>query len=407
MVSLIALQQHIDRICRFHPWYGVLLKKKGIHPPYRTELTELPFLTADILDAFYFTPEPRTEAGLSVYKTSGTSSGIRKAIYYSGEDDECYIASKTACFREWLESGKYPVKKALADMGTGHAAGTAQTIFERLGLQAESLSFALPVSEHVRRLSSFQPELLYTMPSILDAIVAAEPEPRKFGIRKIILVGEIATPQWQANVAERFGIGPDDILDTYGSIEIGAIASYSHELGLYVLAEGIHGEAVPAEQIDPRFEPLQRNEAVLVLTSYVRTLFPAMRYVTYDVVRGFQTIEVGGRQRQCFSCLSKRIGNELKHGEKISLYDIESVVHQFVKDAELRVRLRDNKLSVHIRSKWLEDSMLVHIQHAIEHKIAEIGQMIQNRMLAGIVVTRAAENEQLERGAVKSKKLYF
>jgi hypothetical protein len=33
--------------------------------------------------------------------------------------------------------------------------------------------------------------------------------------------------------------------------------------------------------------------------------------------------------------------------------------------------------------------------------------MIQNRMLEGVTVTRAAENEQLERGAVKSKKIYF
>ncbi|MBD2871322.1 phenylacetate--CoA ligase family protein [Paenibacillus arenilitoris] len=416
MQSLSPLRKQIARISRYHPWYSDLLEQQGIDAN-SAELAELPLMTADILEKHYFTQQNRTEPGLSVYRTSGTSSGIRKAIYYSEEDDESYIASKADCFREFLEiktnggasaeSRQLSVRTALADMGTGHAAGTALTIFERLGLRAESLSFSLPIEEHMKKLESFRPELLYTMPSILEAIARAASDPTSYGIRKIILVGEIATPEWQANMAQRFGLTPLDLLDTYGSIEIGAIASYSHELGQYVMADGVYAEAVPAERIDPRFEPLQENESVLVLTSYVRSLFPAIRYVTYDVVRDFRTIEIDGVPRQCFTCLSKRIGADLKHGEKISIYDIESVVHQFAKDAELRVRIRDNKLSVHIRSRALDDAMLAAISHALEHKIEDIGLMIKNRILDGIAVTRAADDEQLERGSVKSKKLYF
>ncbi|NIK78213.1 phenylacetate-coenzyme A ligase PaaK-like adenylate-forming protein [Paenibacillus castaneae] len=419
MTSLSLWQQQVNHICRFHPWYSSLLKQHGIHDQAAelSELSELPLMTAEVLEKYYFTQEERTEPGLSIYKTSGTSSGIRKAIYYSTEDDERYMACKAACFRNWLEGGLrktganheigYPIHKALADMGTGHAASTALTIFEKLGLEADSLSFALPIEEHVARLSTFRPELLYTMPSILDAIAAAVPDPSQFGIRKIIVVGEIAPLHWQVNMAKRFGIGAEDILDTYGSIEIGAIASYSHKLGLYVIDESIYAEAIHAEQLDSTQGPLQENEAVLVLTSFVRTLFPAVRYVTYDVVRDFQTIEIDGRSRQCFSCISKRIGTDLKHGEKISLYDIEDVVHQFVHDAELRVLLRDNKLSIRIHSRSLDETMLVHIQHALEHKIEEIGQMIQNRILTGIEVTRMKENEPFQRGAVKSKKIYL
>jgi phenylacetate-CoA ligase len=412
MSPLTPIQQQIERIGQLHPWYKSLLYEHGTDPQ-ACGLTDLPLITSDILEKHYFTQEARCEAGLSVYRTSGTSSGIRKAIYYSQEDDERYIEAKTACFRDWLaasdshEHHPMVIRKALADMGTGHAANTAMTIFARLGLQADSLSFALPIEEHIARLESTRPDLLYTMPSILDAIASNSVDPRHYGIKKIILVGEIAPLHWQSNMAARFGIEPRHILDTYGSIEIGAIASYSHLHGLYVIEDGIHAEALPAEQIDDQFDSLQQNEAVLVLTSYVRTLFPAIRYITYDVVRDFQTLIIDGRERQCFSCISKRIGTDLKHGEKISLYDIESVVHQFVSDAALRVRLRHNKLSIHIQSKLLQDDMLVHIQHAIEHKIGEIGQMIQNRMLDGITVTRAAETEQLERGAVKSKKLYF
>ncbi|WP_053373049.1 hypothetical protein [Paenibacillus sp. FJAT-27812] len=412
MSPLTRIEQHIERISQLHPWYTDLLAKQGLDPQ-ACQLAELPLITSDILEKHYFTNEARTEADLSVYRTSGTSTGIRKAIYYSPEDDECYIEAKTACFREWLaatrtaEQQPAAIHKALADMGTGHAANTAMLIFDRLGLQADSISFALPIEEHIAKLASTRPELLYTMPSILDAIAAHSRNPRDYGIKRIILVGEIAPPHWQSNMADRFGIEPHHILDTYGSIEIGAIASYSHSHDLYIIADGIHAEALPAEQIHERFEPLQQNEAVLVLTSYVRTLFPAIRYVTYDVVRDFQSIAIDGRERQGFSCISKRIGTDLKHGEKISLYDIESVVHEFVSDAALRVSLRHNKLAIHIQSKSLSDEMLVHIQHAIEHKVGEIGQMIQNRMLDSITVTRAADDEQLERGAVKSKKLYF
>lgn len=418
MMIANSLEGQVNQICRFHPWYAALLKQHGVTqiPTELAKLTELPLMSAEILEQFYFTQETRTEAGLSVYRTSGTSSGIRKAIYYSEEDDERYIARKAACFRNWLEGGlpisgasegfEPSIQKALADMGTGHAASTALTIFEQLGLEADSLSFALPIEEHIARLTKFKPELLYTMPSILDAIAAASPHPEQFGIRKIILVGEIAPLQWQANLAKRFGISADDILDTYGSIEIGAIASYSHKLGRYVLDETIHAEAIPAELIDSNLDVLPNNEAVLVLTSFARALFPAIRYVTYDVVRDFETLIIDGKPRQCFRCISKRIGTDLKHGEKISLYDIESVVNECLPDAELRVHLRENKLSIHIRSQSLDEAMLVHIRHAVEHKIGEIGQMIQNKMLSGIEVTRAEKNEPLQRGTVKSKKLY-
>ncbi|WP_341281045.1 hypothetical protein [Paenibacillus sp. FSL H8-0537] len=401
-----TLQQHLALICHFHPWYGELLAEQGIELNAAV-LPELPLMTADRLEEHYFTQELRTEAGLSVYRTSGTSSGIRKAIYYSPEDDEQYIASKADCFREWLARSPAVVTRALADMGTGHAASTAITIFQQLGFQADSLSFSLPIEEHIKRLATFRPQLLYTMPSILDAIAAAAPDPGAFGIQKIIIVGEIAPPVWQGNMAARFGISAFDILDTYGSIEIGAIASYSHEHSVYVLDAGIHAEALRADEIDARFDALEDNETVLVLTSFKRTLFPAIRYVTYDVIRDFGTVIIDGQVRQTFSCISKRIGTDLKHGEKISLYDIESVVQQFVSDAELRVRLQGNKLSIHIRSKRLDDGMLTVIQQAIEQKIEAIGQMIRGRMLSGIVVTRAAEDETLERGAVKSKKLYF
>ncbi|GAA0136945.1 hypothetical protein YSY43_37860 [Paenibacillus sp. YSY-4.3] len=402
-----SLQQHLARIIQLHPAYGDLLAELGIQP-HTAVLSELPLLTEELLNTIYYKQEPRTETGLTVYRTSGTSTGIRKSIYYSPEDEEHYRIAKMTCYRTWLASSPLQIQRAFSDVGTGHAASTANSIFHELGLQTESISFSRPIEEHIARINAFKPELLYTMPSILEAIARAAGDPASLGIRRIILVGELASPAWQANMAARFGIDAQDILDTVGSIEIGAIASYSHQHGVYLFADGIHAETVRAEQLDPRFEPLADNEGVLVLTSSERSLFPVIRYVTYDVVRDFRTVEIDGTMRQAFTCISKRIGSELKHGEKISLYDIENVVHTFVKDAELRVSVDDNKLTVRIRSDSLNNELLSSIRYAIEHTIEAIGQMIDSRILNRIEVIHVKKSESFHQGqgSVKSKKLY-
>lgn len=402
-----SLQQQLARIIQLHPGYGDLLNELGI-PPQNTALFGLPLLTEDRLYKIYYQQEPRTEAGLTAYRTSGTSTGIRKTIYYSPEDEKHYRNAKIACYRTWLASSPLRISKAFSDVGTGHAASTANAIFRELGLQTESISFSVPIEEHIAQINAFKPELLYTMPSILEAIARAAQNPAALGIRKIILVGEMASPSWQANMAARFDIGAQDILDTYGSIEVGAIASYSHQHGAYLFGDGIIAETIPSEQLDPGFEPLEDSEGVLVLTSSKRSLFPVIRYVTYDVVRDFRTMEIDGVMRQAFTCISKRIGSELKHGEKISLYDIEHVVHSYVQDAELRVSVSDNKLTVRIRSESLNNELLSSIRHAIEHTIEAIGLMIENHMLDRIEVISVNENESFHQAncSVKSKKLY-
>ena len=407
MIPPSILHRHLARMAQLHPRYAELLSELGI-TVLTAPFTELPLLTSQHLESIYYGQEARSDAGLTVYRTSGTSTGISRAIYYSPEDEVHYLHAKKTSYREWLEATplQVPISKAFADVGTGHAASTAVDIFSELGLQTESISFAEPIPVHVERLAAYQPDLLYTMPSILEGIAREADDPASLGIRKIILVGEVASPAWQANMAARFGLSTLDILDTYGSIEVGAIAAYSHQHDAYLLAEGLYAESLPAQQLEPEFEPLAADEGVLVLTSLHRTLFPVIRYVTYDVIRGLHTIEVDGKPRQAFRCIASRIGTELKHGEKISLYDIENVVHAFVQDAELRVRIRDNKLAVYIRSSLLTDELLPAIRHGIEHKIPAIGQMIAGRMLEPIEVVRLANHETWAQGSVKSKKLY-
>ncbi|MFD0589590.1 hypothetical protein ACFQZE_16495 [Paenibacillus sp. GCM10027627] len=407
----LRLNAHLLHISGWHPWYKELLRENGIEHPNPapldnfTLLKKLPLLTAELLEKHYYSQPPRTEEGLSVYRTSGTSSGIRKAIYYSNEDDEQYTDAKRTSFNEWL-GDDHGVIRALADLGTGHAASTAIAIFASLGIEGESIPFTAPIEEHLAKLKQYRPHLLYTMPSILEAIADAAESPQELGLRKIILVGELASSEWQARMAERFGLAPADLLDTLGSIEVGAIAAYSHELGSYVLSEGLLGEALPAERIDSSFAPLRSDEGVLTLTSFHRTLFPVMRFVTYDVVRNFRTVLHQGKQIQLFDCLTKRIGRELKHGEKISLYDIEEVVSRHLDDATLRVKVEHNKLKLYIKSGSMGPAAAEAIKRDVEHKIEDIGMMIRNRLLQGIEVVHASGREELPSGSVKAKKLY-
>src|SRR5690606_27206073 len=110
---------------------------------------QLPLLTSDILERYYYTQSAEDDKRYSVYRTSGTSSGIRKAVLYSKSDDEHYIGLKTKLFADWLRGHRF--RRAIADLGTGHAASTASIVFERLGLEYDAISFETPIEQHIER----------------------------------------------------------------------------------------------------------------------------------------------------------------------------------------------------------------------------------------------------------------
>ena len=399
-----ALWRKARDIARRFPWYAKLLDEAG------ADSRLPPLLTAAVLERHYYSSDPPEDAASwNAYSTSGTNTGKRKTIWYSSEDERRYLEIKARMFLRWLlQNGGQSFSRALSDVGTGHAAATAAAVFRRIGLQAESLPHDLPMKQHLDKLASFRPDVLYTMPSILDRILRAAESPDAFGIRKVILVGEIAPPAWRNSAARRLGLAETDILDTVGSIEIGTIAAYSHELQRYVIAEGLHAECVPAESLGEGFEPLPPGEGVLVLTSFARNAFPAVRFVTYDVVRDFQTLEIGGETRQTFACIVKRIGPELKHGEKISLYDIEEAVLGFADDAAILVEMHDRRLTVRLRSRKLRPDQLPVVRQAIENKIPEIGAMIRGGLLDGIHAELSPEDDPAwQRSGIKFRKIHY
>lgn len=377
----------IRQVLDVFPWYAQLLAAEGLDIRTVQSLQMLPLITSELLERHYYQTEPPFEPRDDVtrYRTSGTSSRRRKTIYYSAEDESRYIRIKSELFHRIIAPSG--ATTALSDMGTGHAASTAPEIFDRIGIQADTIAFQQPIEEHLERLRTLRPHLLYTMPSILDRILAASAEdPSSYGIRHVVLVGEIASPAWLRSVAERLRLGQESITDTYGSIEIGTIAYYSHEHGRYLFAEGIEAEGIPAQALYDDVEPLPENESVLVLTSWARDLFPAIRYVTYDIVRDLRPIVVDGQSRMSFQAIVRRIGTELKHGEKISVYDIEDVVYRHLKEATVRVHVQSNALTVHIDSKDKTPEIYERIELELQDRIPEIGIMIRGGLLHAIRV---------------------
>ncbi|MDQ0902444.1 CoF synthetase [Paenibacillus sp. V4I7] len=393
---------------RQFPWYLQGNDLVQSDEEWRGALAALPLMSAATLETFYYTDNNPflQRSDLNLYRTSGTSSKRRKTIFYSESDEEAYLRIKLDIFRTILEGHKY--RTAMADMGTGHAEATAVEVFRKLGMEAQSLSFQLPVEQHIERVASFRPEVLYTMPSILDRILLASDDPSAYGIRHVILVGEIAARGWIKRVAERLGIADEQITDTYGSIEIGTIAYFSHEHGRYLLAEGLMAEGVRAESLGEGLEPLaDEQEQVLILTSTVRDSFPALRYVTYDVVRDLRPIMVDGVPRQSFQSIVKRIGTDLKHGEKISIYDIEDVVYHHLGNASVRVNVAGNSLRVFVYSPNATTAVLESIRFDVENRIPEIGMMIRARILEGIQVIGGTFDDSLSRTSVKNKKIFY
>jgi cysteine synthase A/phenylacetate-CoA ligase len=116
---------------------------------------------------------------------------------------------------------------------------------------------------------------------------------------------------------------------------------------------------------------------------------------------------VDGSPRQSFQSLVKRIGPDLKHGEKISIYDIEDVVYRHLGEASVRVKVAGNALSVYVYSLNATASVLESIRYDLENRIPEIGMMIRARILEGIQVIGGAFEDSLLRSSVKNKKIWY
>ena len=270
----------------------------------------VPVLTEEDFELGYYLAQEddRDASGSAAFTTSGTTSGVGRRVSWPPADHRYYVEQRAALFRSLMGDS---CRTAVADLGTGHAQASAVEIFASLGLEGHEIDVSTPIDGHVASLRRWQPDLLYTMPVILERIVGAGGP--GYVPRWIVVLGDMAPRPWRRALEQRLGMKSGRIVDVFGSIEVGAIAYSDDEHERYLFHEHIVPESIDS--------PTPRSDGgqLLVLTSTEREGFPAVRYAATDIVRGLRPIVVAGRRRWAFDAHLGREGTMIKHGEALSL----------------------------------------------------------------------------------------
>lgn len=371
----MTLHQLVQQHAQTFPWYDALIRESGADAG---RLDTLPPMTEALLTRHYYHDQQALPSPVHSYLTSGTRSGQRKCIRYSQHDQQRYLQQRSAIIQHFCGT---QYTRACADLGTGHAAATAGQIFKAMGCQVELIDFTLPVDAHVEALNRFQPEIFFTMPMILDRLIASGK--LDFQPRKILLLGDVASAHWQASILACFALPPGSILDLYGSIEIGAIAHYRHDIERYVLDDYLLPEVVAPQTIYPDAHHQGRG-GLLLLTSFARDYFPAVRFVTDDLIEGFAHEIVDGKPRHTFSRCLGRFASEYKHGEKINLCDISDAIAQHLPLRRYDLDDGNGSLTIRIGGDSVDAATLKAIRHDLLARNPDVAQMIASGLVADI-----------------------
>jgi phenylacetate-coenzyme A ligase PaaK-like adenylate-forming protein len=191
------------------------------------------------------------------------------------------------------------------------------------------------------------------------------------------------------------------LLDIVGSIEIGAIAHECFDCGLYHFGAHLIPETFRPSYLSENQHYEDRAE-ILVLTSTARTVFPAIRYVTNDLIVGFTRRRCHGEMILGFEKIVGRAGNELKNGEKLSLYDISEAVHTFIPGSIFEIHKDPKKFIIKICSPEFTVDKAEKIKSLIKQTNPDVEQMIASSLVSDIEVCRIASDELSPRSAKKS-----
>lgn len=389
MRPLKELKQRFDpliaRLRRTFKWYDALLLEAGFDVDGDPE--RLPYIDEHVLTRHYYQLRDPDLENCSVYYTSGTSTGARKRILYSTEDHGLYVEQRRTIFARFLSP---ECRTACSDLGTGHAASSAVEIFGRLGVECFHIDFHRPAGEHVALLNERSPDVLFTMPMVLDSLIQAGG--LDFRPRKIITLGDVASRAWKKRISDFFSLQSEDLLDIVGSIEVGSIAYECFNCGLYHFDDHIIPETVRPSKLYEDFAGHGAAE-ILILTSLARSVFPAARFITNDLVEGFTTRECGGVERYSFERIVGRAGSEFKNGENISLYDVDEAVNTFLPASSFEVRKDSGKFTIRICSAHFTDEIGERIKCFLKELNPNSFQMIESSLVEDIVVCNVAAGE--------------
>ena len=367
------------------PWVGKLLDESDLatYDTFRHSAT----LSPNMLRENYH-PSTVDFKGASIYRTSGTRTGQGRLVLWSNSDELRYLRNRKDVIEKFT-AGLGRAKLAISDLGTGHAAATASTIFEQLGFGCRAIDFSLPISEHIEIISNYRPSVLFTMPMILERLIAGGWV--NHGVDRLILLGDLAPQSWRAQIEDTLKLAPNCILDLYGSIEVGAIAYFEVNLGLYLLHDDLFAE-VKEEGCDVHLTACG-GDGELVLTSTSRQYFPVIRYCTGDVVKGLCEIEHQGRRRQAVHEIVGRTGSHYKHGEKISQKDLACVVQETFGAKPFTVT-ENLGLGISVVTDQITEEDLQTFREKLKKYAPDVCQMIESGLVHDIQI-RSIEDKDL------------
>lgn len=284
-------------------------------PPGATGFDDLAFLDHQRARPWY----GRAVEGARSFSSTGTS-GYPKRIAWTPDEDAWYVGEKQDLFAPWLNG----CARAFISLAVGHNAGSAHSVLENLGLEVHDAGLSA-LEDQCAAMTGFAPEVLYCSPSILENLIVGLDRrgQRPASVRRIITNGEVLFPSARARAESFFGIGPADLMDTYGSTEIGTIAHTCGSCGAFHFMDGLYPEAAPSEVARSEHLIDGGSDAVaLAVSSVKRTGFPVVRFVTYDVVRGLRRSLCQGVRRFTFDRIVGRCDDVLNYGELFSSYDL-------------------------------------------------------------------------------------
>jgi hypothetical protein len=210
-------------------------------------------------------------------------------------------------------------------------------------------------------------------------------------------------------MAERLGMDPSHILDVFGSIEVGAIAYSDEEAGGYLFHPHIVPEVLTDNETPARDGARDgarggARDGLLAVTSLARTGFPAVRYVSGDLVAGFRRFETKYGQAWGYQRHLGRRGNELKHGEMLSVHAVAVALAQAAPGVAWDVERVGLEVLIRLDSRGYSPTTANAVRAAIRDAHPSVDRMIRSGLVGDIQVepvsfSRAAPKRRIPAGA--------
>lgn len=137
------------------------------------------------------------------------------------------------------------------------------------------ISIFLPIEEMIQKLNSFQPDIIFTKPSLLGELAKLKRDGSlDIAPKEVIFAGEMIMPQDLKNIEKYFGIKP---INSYSTCETGPVA-----VQMDVNKEGlkIFDDLVWLELVDEDNQPIHDYYKVgyVVITNLYNKYMPVIRY---------------------------------------------------------------------------------------------------------------------------------